>query len=98
MPTNTSTPPATKSPFWRFSVKFYAVPGVAQACIELQDRAKVDVNILFFLLWNATQMRALGHAEVAELDRMIGAWRNASASSTMSILFSTSQRVLSNSA
>ena len=66
-----------KSPFWRFSVKFYAVPGVAQACIELQDRAKVDVNVLFFLLWNATQGRALRNAEVAELDRMIGAWRNA---------------------
>ena len=66
-----------KSPFWRFSVKFYAAPGVAQACIELQDRAKVDVNILFFLLWNATQNRALDHAAVAELDRMIGGWRDA---------------------
>jgi len=66
-----------KSPFWRFSIKFYGVPGVAQACIELQDRAKVDVNLLFFLLWNATQGRALGNAEVAELDRMVGAWRDA---------------------
>ncbi len=64
-----------KSPFWRFSVKFYAVPGVAQACIELQDRAKVDVNLLFFLLWNATQRRALDAAEVAEVERAIGAWR-----------------------
>ena len=36
-------------------MKFYAVPGVAPACIELQDQAKVDVNVLFFLLWNATQ-------------------------------------------
>jgi uncharacterized protein (TIGR02444 family) len=64
-----------KSPFWRFSVKFYSVAGVAQACIDLQDQAKVDVNILFFLLWNATQGRALSIAEVAELERMIGAWR-----------------------
>jgi len=66
-----------KSPFWRFSVKFYAAHGEAQACIELQDRAKVDVNVLFFLLWNATQNRALDHTAVAELDRMIGAWRDA---------------------
>jgi uncharacterized protein (TIGR02444 family) len=65
-----------KSPFWRFSVKFYAAPGVAQACIELQDRAKADVNVLFFLLWNATQGRAIRNAEVAEIDRMIGAWRD----------------------
>ncbi len=67
--------PVSKSPFWRFSIKFYAVPGVAQACIELQDRAKVDVNILFFLLWNATQGRTYKKADVAEVERLIGAWR-----------------------
>jgi uncharacterized protein (TIGR02444 family) len=71
-----SAPAVDKSPFWRFSVKFYAVPGVAPACIELQDRAGVDVNVLFFLLWNATQNRALGNAEVAALDRDFGAWRD----------------------
>jgi uncharacterized protein (TIGR02444 family) len=68
--------PSRQSPFWRFSLKFYAVPGVAPACVELQDRARVDVNVLFFLLWNATQYRALGEAEVTELDRMVGEWRN----------------------
>jgi uncharacterized protein (TIGR02444 family) len=68
--------PAQKSPFWRFSIKFYAVPGVAAACIELQDQARVDVNILFFLLWNATQSRALSEAEVAEIERAIGPWRD----------------------
>jgi uncharacterized protein (TIGR02444 family) len=70
-----SAPPVSKSPFWRFSVKFYAVPGVAEACIDLQDEAGVDVNILFFLLWNATQLRTLSNAEVAKLERDIGAWR-----------------------
>jgi uncharacterized protein (TIGR02444 family) len=68
--------PVIKSPFWRFSVKFYAVPGVAQACIDLQDQAKVDVNILFFLLWNATERRALNATEVAEVERTIGGWRD----------------------
>jgi uncharacterized protein (TIGR02444 family) len=70
------TTPVRKSPFWRFSVKFYAVPGVAQACIDLQDQARVDVNILFFLLWNATQNRALNATEVAEVERVIGSWRD----------------------
>src|SRR5262245_33991536 len=65
-----------KSPFWRFAVKFYAVPGVAPACIELQDRAKVDVNLLFFLLWNATDNRTFNGTDVAELDRLAGAWRD----------------------
>ena len=68
--------PASKSPFWQFSIKFYAVPGVAQACIELQDRAKVDINILFFLLWNATQGRTYKKLDVAEVERLIGAWRD----------------------
>jgi uncharacterized protein (TIGR02444 family) len=67
--------PVSKSPFWRFSVKFYAVPGVADACIALQDQARVDVNILFFLLWNATDRRALNASEVDEVERTIGNWR-----------------------
>jgi uncharacterized protein (TIGR02444 family) len=57
-------------------VKFYAVSGVAPACIELQDQAGVDVNVLFFLLWNASQNRAFDQAEVAEIERMVGAWRD----------------------
>jgi uncharacterized protein (TIGR02444 family) len=65
----------SKSPFWRFSVKFYGMPGVAPACIELQDQAKVDVNVLFFLLWNATQSRALNADEVAKIEGAIGPWR-----------------------
>ena len=68
--------PASNSPFWRVSINFYGVPGVAQACIELQDQASVDVNILFFLLWNATQGRTYKKADVAEIERMIGAWRD----------------------
>lgn len=75
-PTMTEQAPAQKSPFWQFSLKFYAVPGVAPACIALQDEAGVDVNLLFFLLWNATQCRALSRDDVKDLDHRIGAWRN----------------------
>jgi uncharacterized protein (TIGR02444 family) len=76
MSDTTGAAPVRKSPFWRFSVTFYAVPGVAQACIDLQDQARVDVNILFFLLWNATQKRALNATEVAEVERTISGWRD----------------------
>lgn len=71
----TSKIPESKSPFWRFSIKFYQVPGVAPSCIELQDQAGVDVNVLFFLLWLATQNRALDKEQVAEIERAIGPWR-----------------------
>jgi uncharacterized protein (TIGR02444 family) len=68
-------PTPRQSPFWRFSLKFYALPGVAPACIGLQDRAGVDVNVLLFLLWNAAQGRVLDAAEVREVERLVGAWR-----------------------
>jgi uncharacterized protein (TIGR02444 family) len=67
--------PVSKSPFWQFSIKFYAVPGVAEACLALQDKANVDVNMLFFLLWNATQGRAFNAADITEIERRIGPWR-----------------------
>jgi uncharacterized protein (TIGR02444 family) len=65
------------SPFWRFSLAFYRAPGVGEACIALQDGAGVDVNLLLFLLWQATRRQSLSAAEVAELERQSGPWREA---------------------
>jgi uncharacterized protein (TIGR02444 family) len=65
-----------QSPFWRFSIKFYGMPGVAPSCIELQDKANVDVNVLFFLLWSATQGRSFNVADVTAIERAIGPWRD----------------------
>jgi uncharacterized protein (TIGR02444 family) len=64
------------SPFWRFSLRFYRQPEVADACIALQEEAGVDVNLLLFLLWHATLARALSPAEVAELEGRVGGWRD----------------------
>ena len=36
---------------WKFSLDFYARPGVSAALIELQDRAGLDVNLILFALW-----------------------------------------------
>ena len=63
------------SPFWRFSLGFYRVPGVAEACIRLQDEAGVDVNLLFYLLWLATSEQSLTRAEVEATERQIAPWR-----------------------
>ena len=70
------TPSAQGSPFWRFSLHFYRQPKVADTCIALQEEAGVDVNLLLFLLWQATRKRALTTAEVAEIERRVGAWRD----------------------
>jgi uncharacterized protein (TIGR02444 family) len=69
--------PTQDSPFWRFSLGFYRQPGVSEACIALQDEAGVDVNILLFLLWNATLGRTVSDGTVAELERKIGPLRDA---------------------
>jgi uncharacterized protein (TIGR02444 family) len=71
------TETARASPFWRFSLGFYRMPEVAENCIALQDQAGVDVNLLMFLLWNATQKRQASKADVENLERRIGEWRNA---------------------
>ncbi len=39
-------PGSTPHPFWNFSLEVYGGEGVARACLELQDRRGVDVNLL----------------------------------------------------
>jgi uncharacterized protein (TIGR02444 family) len=67
--------PSSGSPFWRFSLQFYRQPGVAEACIALQEQAGADVNLLLFLLWHATQERRLTQAEIERLEQTIAPWR-----------------------
>jgi|SRR6185295_5471847 len=64
------------SAFWRFSLRFYALPDVASACIELQDKAGVDVNLMLFLLFLADNNRTVSRGEVARLDERIAPWRD----------------------
>jgi len=43
-----------KHPFWDFSLALYARPGVAEACLRLQDGLGLDVNLLLYACWTAT--------------------------------------------
>ena len=73
----TDTAPAPSgSPFWRFSLQFYRLPGVAEACIKLQEEAGADVNLLLFLLWHGARQRRLSTQEVERLEQKISVWRN----------------------
>ncbi len=38
-------------PFWDFSLRIYGNDGVPAACIELQERRGIDVNLLLFSAW-----------------------------------------------
>lgn len=45
--------------FWHFSIDRYARPGVAEACLRLQDRDGLDVNLVLFSLWCGATGRSL---------------------------------------
>jgi len=42
-------------PFWDFSLAVYGHEGVAAACLDLQDRVGLDVNLLLFCLWSGLE-------------------------------------------
>lgn len=71
-------PQTETTPFWRFSLQFYRLPGVSDACIALQDEYGVDVNLLLFLLWRASEARLLSANEVKAVDDKVRDWRNLS--------------------
>src|SRR5215471_12879244 len=64
------------SPFWRFSLRFYRQPGVADACIALQDGCGVDVNILLFFLWLALARRCVPPAAATAVCARVAPWRD----------------------
>lgn len=57
--------------FWAFSLRLYARPGVAPACLGLQDGHGADVNLLLLGFWRAARGYA-GWAE-SELDHAAAA-------------------------
>ncbi len=61
--------------FWAFSLEVYSRPGVAAACIDLQDTAEADVNMILFSLWAAHRGRLLIGADMAALEAAIAPWR-----------------------
>lgn len=62
--------------FWDFSVKVYALPGVADALLELQNRHDGDINLVLFFAWHAATGRgALTAARILELDASVQPWR-----------------------
>ncbi len=46
-------------PFWEFSVSFYRKPGVADACLFVQDRYGLNVNVILFCIWAADTGRGM---------------------------------------
>ena len=63
------------NPFWTFSLGYYRGAGVSEACLELQDNCGVDVNVVLFLLWMASQRRSVATADVKALADKVRPWQ-----------------------
>jgi uncharacterized protein (TIGR02444 family) len=62
--------------FWRFSLAIYARPGVAPACLVLQDQHGRDVNVMLFCCWLGASGRGrLDRAALDAADRAVSGWR-----------------------
>jgi uncharacterized protein (TIGR02444 family) len=44
--------------FWNFSLTSYGKPGVAEACLILQNRHEVNINTVLYCLWLARKERS----------------------------------------
>ena len=64
------------SPFWEFSLGTYARPGVADACLSLQNRHGVDVNVLLFCCWAAGEGVLLSRADLERVLAAVKDWQD----------------------
>lgn len=67
---------APHTSFWDFSLAVYSKPGVPDACLELQDKQRADVNIVLFVLWVADQGRRLSAEDITKIAGLIAGWQN----------------------
>lgn len=70
--------PLLTGPHWTFALEVYGDQGVGAACLDLQDRRMVDVNVLLMAAYGRAVLgRDLGPDEVAGLDASVRDWREA---------------------
>lgn len=71
-----ATAPWPQSHFWDYSIALYGSPGVAECCLELQDRYGADVNLLLLAVWLGARGARLDRAGWAELERRTRSWQD----------------------
>jgi uncharacterized protein (TIGR02444 family) len=64
-----------ESPFWSYSLALYGEPGVERACLELQRRHDLDVNLLLFCCWLAARGVELDEPALERARQAAGSWQ-----------------------
>jgi uncharacterized protein (TIGR02444 family) len=68
--------PSIATECWAFAARIYAEHGVADACLELQNIAGVDVMMLLAAIFATTQQRiSLSYSDLEEMDALCTQWR-----------------------
>src|SRR5579862_3782619 len=63
--------------FWRFSLALYGKPGVAPACLVLQDKFDRDVNLALYCCWLGASGRGrLSPEALTAADAAVAPWRH----------------------
>ena len=67
-------PPDDVEAFWSWSCERYARPGVAEACLSLQDRHGVQVNLLLLGCWLGERGRAVTAEQAERISDAAASW------------------------
>lgn len=65
------------NPFWDYAVELYRRPGVEGACLELQARHDLDVNIVLLCCWLASRGIAPDESGLARIVAAAESWQAA---------------------
>lgn len=63
-----------KNDFWDWTLPTYGQPGVSPACLRLQDRHGLDVNVVLYAVWAASRGTELSEGDVAAAARRVDDW------------------------
>ncbi|MDZ7901762.1 MAG: TIGR02444 family protein [Rheinheimera sp.] len=69
-----SASPDTLLSLWDFSLLHYARPGVAEACLQLQDGHDANVNVLLWCAWLERRGLILDEVRLGNAQKRIRAW------------------------
>jgi uncharacterized protein (TIGR02444 family) len=63
------------NPFWDYAVELYRREGVEAACLELQQRHGLDVNVVLFCCWLARSGTPVDEAALGRIAQTTEAWQ-----------------------
>ena len=76
-PPRSAQAPDLDNALWRFVLPFYSRDGVSPACLTLQEKLGVDVNIMLFAIFAQVERGTLlERNDLAAIDALVREWRS----------------------